>query len=217
MGNRLAGWVLAIGALTIAASIMVYTAQYAAPEGTGPGDEILPVDRLRNYLNHQLFLNRLWLAESAGVLLVFAAGCFVQNERTAPGWRLARGGLVLLLIQYALMLYGYPPAAEYAAHSTGMFVLMNELAWTFFLMGNGLMMLGFAAVFFGAASGRAMPGIAARIAGVLALLGGAAALAAFTGLRGTAPAEMLLPFAAALSGFSLLFMAAYGVGVSRTR
>lgn len=141
------------GALTVMA--LLYGLVYGAPSGTGAGGAVTLADRVGHMQDHWLVAATLWRVEVLAWVGLGLAG-FVLSHRTTAGlrWLPARAawiavgmGALVLALMCAVMLGGYPAAAEAFGEVPALFEMLNEVAISLFALGNAVLYLGLGGAF----------------------------------------------------------------------
>ena len=214
--NRWGGVLLAAGSVGYLVTIILYVAVYGRPEGTGPEGVITLGDKAAHMLANWSMVKTMWLAEFLATVMLAIAAFMLSDRRygtkaLVPGrfaWTLVGVAALSLLPMYALMLGGYPVAAEVVTSQPQLFGMVDEITLFIFHAGNALLFAGFAAAFHAESRGGTLPGWLGMTGVLLALVAAVSAVALLLGAKG-------LAFLAPLGLLSFLLVGYLGFAIAR--
>lgn len=154
LSNKSAGILFGVASLLMFIMILLYFFVYQPPVGEWQV-------RLQYMQDHWNLIATIWRIEFlTAVIIAWVAFSLAHHT---PWWYLVAIGHLLMLVEYLLMLGGYPAATTREA-----FQVINEMALWAFAAANCLWTLGMAGVYFGTAGWLRYAGAGlAFIAGVL--------------------------------------------------
>lgn len=210
------GALLAAGSLAYLVTIILYVVVYGRPEGTGPEGAITLGDKAAYLQANWILAKSMWLVEFLATVTLAIAGFMLRDRRheataLVPGklaWTIVGVAALSLLPMYALMLGGYPTAAEVVASQPQLFGVLDEITLFIFHAGNALLFIGFAAAFHAESRAATLPAWLGISGMLLALVAAISAIALLLGVNG-------LAFLAPLGLLAFLLVGCLGIAIAR--